>query len=116
MTIPDHASIEAMRTCALALPHAEEGTSCVNVSFHAGGKNFLFLGRKEEYFTLRLKLGDSLKTAQELAAGKPDNYSAGSGGWTLVTFAYNARFPKKRLQSWIEESYRLIAPKKLQQS
>lgn len=116
MPIPDSAPMQAMRACALALPHAEEGTSCVNVSFHAGGKNFLFMGKKEELFTLRLKLADSLASAQELAAERPENYSAGSGGWTLVTFPHGARVPKKRLQGWIEESYRLIAPKKLQQA
>ncbi|MHC4822505.1 MAG: MmcQ/YjbR family DNA-binding protein [Planctomycetota bacterium] len=116
MTIPDSASMSAMRACALALPHAEEGTSCVNVSFHAGGKNFLFLGKKAEHFTLRLKLAESLAAAQKLTTEKPENYRAGNGGWTLVTFQHGARIPKRRLQGWIEESYRLIAPKRLQQA
>ncbi|MGB0951584.1 MAG: MmcQ/YjbR family DNA-binding protein [Planctomycetota bacterium] len=103
-----------IRDFAMNLPHAEEGTSCKNVAFKAGGKNFLFMGEKDGGMLLRFKLTSSLEAASQLADKEPERYSCGMGGWTTAWFEAKARLPKKRLQGWIEESYTALVPKKFQ--
>lgn len=83
---------EAIRAVALGLPEAEEGTSCVNRAFRAGGKNFAFLGEKDDECGLRLKLAD---------------------GWTMLRFAPDAAPPIAELEAMVVESFRLLAPKRI---
>lgn len=105
-----------IRKLALAFANVEEGTSCKNVAFKAGGKNFLFMGPKDGGVLLRLKLTTSLDAAAELAEKDPERYSCGKGGWTTAWFKPTARLPKQRLQDWIAESYSVLVPKKFQSS
>lgn len=106
--------LAAIRDLAMALPNVEEGTSCKNVAFKAGGKNFLFMGPRDGGMLLRFKLTSSLEAAGKLADKEPERYSCGMGGWTTAWFLPKARLPKKRLQDWIAESYGAIVPKKFQ--
>lgn len=85
---------ESIRAFALRYPETEEGTSCVNRAFKAGGKNFVFLGEKEGECKLRLKTFDE--------------------GWTLKVFAPHDPPPAAELERWIDESFRLLAPKRVQ--
>lgn len=96
----------AIRDHAMTLPRAEEGTSCVNRAFKAGGKNFAFLGETEELFKLRLKLKDSIDEVNE-------RFDLGSSGWTMLAFPPDDAPPLEDLGRWIEESFRLLAPKKI---
>lgn len=84
---------QTIREIALELPETDEGTSCVNRAFSAGGKNFVFLGEKGSAITLRLKLED--------------------GGWTKISFDAADAPDEDDLQAWIVESFRLLAPKKI---
>ena len=44
---------------------------------------------------------------------EPAHYGMGKHGWVTARFAPKAKAPVAVLKAWIEESYRLIAPKGL---
>jgi len=102
-----------IRDHAMTFPETAEGTSCVNRAFKAGGKNFLFLGEKEDECKMRLKLGDSIAEMNALNKKAPDRFGVGTGGWTLVRFPPDDPPPLKDLKRWITESFYLLAPKKV---
>jgi predicted DNA-binding protein (MmcQ/YjbR family) len=104
--------MKSLRTLASKLPDVEEGIACKGNSlecttFKVGGKAFLFLGRAD----IRLKLSDSLPDAVKLAKKEPERFSAGAGGWVKVSYSDAQPLPLDVVKGWIEESYRLMAPK-----
>lgn len=103
----------AIRKIAFKFPEVTEGASCVNRAFKAGKKSFLFLGMKADTYSVRLKLQASLAEAEKLEQKSPETYSVGMHGWTLITLPHSKNPPKGLMPRWIEESYRLLAPKKL---
>lgn len=108
--------METMRNFALAMPHAKEGTSCNNVVFQAGAKNFFFMGEKDDVLLLRFKLVQKLAEAETLAKKTPEVYSVGTSGWTTVRIPVSARFPSTRLHAWMKDSYSALVPKKFRQN
>ncbi|MCP3936193.1 MAG: MmcQ/YjbR family DNA-binding protein [Actinomycetia bacterium] len=103
---------DSIREMAMALPDTTEGTSCVNRAFKAGGKNFAFLGEKPEGCGLRLKLSDSVPEIEKRSERQPDRYEVGKGGWVMLRFPADAAPDNADLESWIVESFCLLAPKK----
>ena len=104
---------ETIRSLALALPDTTEGTSCVNRAFKAGNKNFAFLGEKDEGCGLRLKLDASVPDLAERAIDQPEMYEVGKGGWAMIRFAPDAAPAVTDLETWLVESFRLLAPKRV---
>ena len=105
---------QPMQKLALRYPEAQEGIACAGTALESktvkvGNKAFLFLGEKE----VRLKLGESLPEATKLASKAPGRYEVGVHGWVKLTFGDNETPPLNLLKRWIDESYRLLAPKKL---
>ena len=74
------------------------------------------MGAKDDVMVLRFKLVDKVAEAEQLAQTSPEIYSVGNSGWTTVRLPLVARFPGKRFQAWIKDSYRALVPKKLQQN
>jgi len=106
---------ERLRRAALALPGVEEGTSCKNAAFKAGGKAFLYLGEGAADYKLMLKLADSAAEAADLAEAQPEHYAINAHGWLTVRFGA-AKGPAARLlDRWLLESYRALAPKVLRE-
>ena len=104
--------MKSLRTLALKFPDCEEGTACKGTAiecstFKVKGKAFLFVGRAE----IRLKLADSLAEATRLAAKEPSRYTVGANGWTKITFNDDEPLPMEIVTLWIDESYRLMAPR-----
>jgi hypothetical protein len=60
-----------------------------------------------------LKLSDYLAEAAKLAANEPGLYKTGAKGWVTVKFDADRSPPLDVLARWIDESYRLLAPKQL---
>ena len=77
------------------------------------GKTFAYLSAAGEPFHISLKLPFTGAEALELAFAKPTGYGLGKSGW--VTFEpAPAEMPSlDQLKSWLDESYRAQAPKKL---
>ncbi|MHC4837941.1 MAG: MmcQ/YjbR family DNA-binding protein [Planctomycetota bacterium] len=110
----DSKVMQEIRTMALGFHGAEEGVSCKNAVFQAGGKNFLFMGHKDGGMLLRLKAVDKLAELEERAAAKPEEVGVGKGGWVTIHWPHTVRLPRKKLEGWITDSYRHLVPKKAQ--
>lgn len=102
-----------LRALAMRYPETTEGTSCTKAAFKVRTKSFLFLEEKEDSWNLMLKLDESLDEAELLAEKQPDNYSVGKHGWTTLRFPSGKGPPVKLLDRWVDESFRLLAPRKL---
>lgn len=77
------------------------------------GKTFAYLSAAGEPFHISLKLPFTGAEALQLAFAEPTGYGLGKSGW--VTFEpAPAQMPSlDRLKSWLDESYRAQAPKRL---
>ena len=104
---------ESLEKIAKSYPQVVAGTSCNKTSYKAGGKSFLFVGEKADTYNVLLKLKDCLPEAEALAKKKPDQYFPGSSGWVKVEMPLGKSPPKGTWQRWIDESFRLIVPKKI---
>lgn len=100
-----------IRSMALGFPETTEGSSCVNRAFKAAGKNFAFLGERENETNLRLKLDASLQDIESRVASGDTRFEVGQFGWTMLRFAPEDPPPTTDLDRWITESFRLLAPK-----
>ncbi|MEV0368970.1 MmcQ/YjbR family DNA-binding protein [Streptomyces sp. NPDC050636] len=111
------AAWERVRTFALGLPGAVEefpwGESVVKVN----KKVFVFLGTDDGSYPLgiTMKLKDPEAHAHALSSpgAEPAGYGLGKSGWVRVPLAEQRAPAADLLCDWIEESYRVIAPKKL---
>jgi predicted DNA-binding protein (MmcQ/YjbR family) len=75
----------------------------------AGGKVFAFFG-SARFCTV--KLAESHGHALSLEGAEPTGYGLGAHGWVTVPLhAAGATLPL--LREWVEESYRIVAPKRL---
>jgi predicted DNA-binding protein (MmcQ/YjbR family) len=75
------------------------------------GKIFVFLG-PEGSRRLSVKLAESHAHARAIDGAAPTGYGLGKAGW--VTLPYRAQcVTLDLLRDWVEESYRLRAPKRL---
>ena len=102
-----------IRETATSMPEVEVGAVCDKVAFKAGKKNFLFLGSDGESYDVKMKLKDSLAEANDLSAGQAGTISVGPSGWVELEFSKHKSLPKAVLKRWIEESFRLLVPKKI---
>ena len=105
--------IAGLRRLALRFPETDEGISCDKAAFKAHGKAFLFVGCGEATDCVMLKLGESLPEAARLAAKNPATFKVGGTGWVTITIAKGNTLPPDLLPRWINESFRLLAPKTL---
>ncbi|MEU9117401.1 MmcQ/YjbR family DNA-binding protein [Streptomyces sp. NPDC048483] len=108
---------ERVRRFALGLPGAVEefpwGESVIKVN----KKVFVFLGVGDGSHPpgITVKLKDLEAHAHALTApgAKPAGYGLGKSGWVQIPLAEQAAPVAELLCDWTEESYRVIAPKKL---
>jgi len=77
-------------------------------------KTFAYLSAPGDPPGLSLKLPLSRSLALDLPGAQPTPYGLGNSGWVSLTFADDAALPPTELlESWLDESYRAQAPKKL---
>ena len=104
---------DAVRAFAFGLPEAWEDHPWGESVYKVGKKVFVFFGILEDASGLRLtvKLRDSHEEALAFEWVVPARYGLDRGGWVSATVPDDA--PIEMITGWIEESYRLVAPKKL---
>ncbi|PPS73225.1 MULTISPECIES: MmcQ/YjbR family DNA-binding protein [Streptomyces] len=108
---------EKVRAFALGLPDAVEefpwGESVAKVN----KKVFVFLGVEDGSYPLgvTVKLTDETAHAHALACpgAEPAGYGLGRAGWVSVPLEAKGAPAAEVLCDWVEESYRVIAPKRL---
>jgi predicted DNA-binding protein (MmcQ/YjbR family) len=119
MAVPRNAlkKWEKVRAFALGLPDAVEefpwGESVAKVN----KKVFVFLGVQDGSYPLgvTVKLKDETAHAHALACpgAEPAGYGLGKAGWVSVPLEQQGAPAAEVLCDWVEESYRVIAPKRL---
>jgi predicted DNA-binding protein (MmcQ/YjbR family) len=92
---------------ALALPGAHEDFPWGERVVKVRGKIFVFLGGTE---TITVKLVESHPHALSVDGATPTGYGLGKAGWVTVPVD---GIPFATLRDWVEESYRIVAPKRL---
>jgi predicted DNA-binding protein (MmcQ/YjbR family) len=110
--------LRVLRMVALGYPQTELGVACQGTALEsstvkARDKAFLFMSGIGPSYTVRLKLCQSQSEAMQLAANEPGRYKVGTHGWTTISFSDSEPPPIELMKRWIDESYRLIADKKL---
>ena len=102
-----------LRAFALGFPEAYEEFPWGERVAKVNGKVFVFLGMDGDTLGLSVKLPQSGMLALGLPFASPTGYGLGKAGWVTAKFAKREKAPVDLLRSWIEESYRAVAPKKL---
>ena len=93
---------------ALGLPGAAEDFPWGERVVKVRGKIFVFLGGKTP--TITVKLVESHPHALSVDGAAPTGYGLGKAGWVTVPVT---GIPAATLRDWVEESYRVVAPKRL---
>jgi predicted DNA-binding protein (MmcQ/YjbR family) len=93
---------------ALGLPGAQEDFPWGDRVVKARGKIFVFLGGTEP--TITVKLVESHPHAMSVEGAAPTGYGLGKAGWVTVPVS---DVSAETLRDWVEESYRIVAPKRL---
>jgi predicted DNA-binding protein (MmcQ/YjbR family) len=104
-----------LRDHAMSYPEAHEDNPWGHVAVKVKGKAFVFLGGEKNAteLSMSVKLPQSRDMAADLPFAEPTGYGLGKSGWVTARFTKAGDIPMDLLRSWIDESYRAIAPKKL---
>jgi len=104
---------DAVMAHAFGLPEAWEDHPWGESVAKVGKKVFVFFGVLETDDGLRftVKLRDSHEEAMAFEWVVPAGYGLDRGGWVSAVAPDDT--PIEMITGWIEESYRLVAPKKL---
>ena len=108
-----HADEPLLRALALAYPEAHEDFPWGHRAIKVRGKAFVFMSKDEPALSVSVKLPWSAEGALQLPCCEPTHYGLGRSGWVTATFGPKEKAPLDALGSWIEESYRAVAPKRL---
>lgn len=106
---------ETVRQFALTLPEAWEDYPWEHRAMKVRKKVFVFLPSEAALdggFNLSLKLKAGHEDALEEDFTAPTGYGMGRHGWVTASFKPDDHVDVAQLVGWVEESYRLIAPKK----
>jgi predicted DNA-binding protein (MmcQ/YjbR family) len=100
-----------LRSHALAYPETTEEFPWGESAFKVKGKTFVFMRADSEDLSFSVKLPRSRKQALALPGSEPTHYGLGAKGW--VTLRPTAETAVALLLSFVEESYRAVAPKRV---
>ena len=102
---------DKVRAFALSLPEATEDHPWGEDVAKVRGKIFVFLGSAGSG-RITVKLEESHAHALSIDGAEPTGYGLGKSGWVTVPL----RVPGVSIalvRDWVEESYRIVAPKRL---
>jgi predicted DNA-binding protein (MmcQ/YjbR family) len=100
-------------TFALEFPGAYEDHPWDEDVAKVGKKVFVFLGVQDSTNPgMTVKLRESHDHALSVPRAAPTGYGLGKSGWVTIPLS-DTTPPLDVLKDWVEESYRLVAPKKL---
>jgi predicted DNA-binding protein (MmcQ/YjbR family) len=99
------------RVFALSLPETTEDQPWGEDVVKVRGKVFVFLGPSTSR-RMTVKLDESHGHALSIDGAEPTGYGLGKSGWVTVPLTAKG-VGKTLVRDWIEESYRIVAPKRL---
>ena len=100
---------KALKAHALSYPETTEAFPWGESAFKVKGKTFVFMRADADEISFSVKLPESRDQALALPGSEPTHYGMGAKGW--VTLRPKKKTSLEKLQSFIDESYRAIAPK-----
>ena len=100
-----------MRDHALSFPETSEAFPWGETAFKVKEKTFVFMRLDGDELSFSVKLPKSRKKALAVPGSEPTHYGLGAKGW--VTLRPTSKTSIDVLLSFIEESYRAIAPKRV---
>src|SRR6476660_171016 len=100
-----------LRSHALAYPSTTEAFPWGESAFKVKGKTFVFMRADPDDLSFSVKLSKSRKQALALPGSEPTHYGLGAKGW--VTLRPTAKTSLDLLLSFVDESYRAIAPARI---
>jgi predicted DNA-binding protein (MmcQ/YjbR family) len=103
-----------LRRFALSLPEAWEDFPWDESVVKVRRKVFVFLGpdEREGPALMTIKLAESHGHALAIDGAAPTRYGLGRSGWVDVPLHADG-VTVELLREWVEESYRIVAPKRL---
>jgi len=113
-----HADAKALRKAAMAYPDTVEDFPWGHRAFKvAGKKTFMFLSSTDDGgFSFSLKLPFRNAEALKMKGATPTEYGMAKSGWVTFRYGAKAKPPLAKLIDYLDESWRAIAPKKMQAS
>jgi predicted DNA-binding protein (MmcQ/YjbR family) len=96
---------------ALSFPEASEDKPWGEDVVKVRGKIFVFLG-PPGWKRITVKLDESHAHALSIESAQPAGYGLGKSGWVTVPVRAEG-LTIALLREWVEESYRIVAPKRL---
>jgi predicted DNA-binding protein (MmcQ/YjbR family) len=103
-----------LRAWGLSLPGAHGKSSWPDhEDLAVKDKTFAYLPPNGKAFTLSVKLPYTGYEALRLPFAQPTGYGLGKSGWVSFTPSEDDIPDIEQLKSWVEESYRAQAPRKL---
>lgn len=103
----------ALRDYALTYPEATEDFPWGHRAIKVRGKMFLILANDNGTLRVTTKLPVSNALALGLPFAEPTGYGLGTSGWVTCTFGPKDKVPLEMLREWVDDSYRVVAPKRL---
>ena len=100
-----------LRAYALDFPETTEAFPWGESAFKVKGKTFVFMRADPNDLSFSVKLPKSRKQALAVPGSDPTHYGLGAKGW--VTLRPAAETSLELLLSFVDESYRAIAPKRV---
>ncbi|WP_394825444.1 MmcQ/YjbR family DNA-binding protein [Pendulispora albinea] len=111
---PTDAVVAELRAFGLAYPETHTKSPWPgHLDLAVKDKTFAFLSAEGEPLRISCKLPHSHEAALLFPFAKPTPYGLGRSGWVSAEFEEGETPPVDLLKSWIDESYRALAPKKL---
>jgi predicted DNA-binding protein (MmcQ/YjbR family) len=100
---------------ALELPGAYQDHPWDETVVKVNKKVFVFFGSEESplWPAMTVKLGASHEQALAMPGAEPSGYGLGKSGWVNIPFGQEPPPPFGVLTDLVDESYRLVAPKRL---
>jgi predicted DNA-binding protein (MmcQ/YjbR family) len=106
-----------VREFALTLPGAAEEFPWGEAVAKVNKKVFVFLGvedgERPPGVTVKLKTPEAHEHALSHPGAEPAGYGLGRAGWVSVPLAGTGAPAADLVCDWVEESYRVVAPKRL---
>lgn len=111
-----HPDAKALRKAALAYPDTVEDFPWGHSAFKVAGKKaFMFMGATDDGgFSFSLKLPYRNQNALTMKGASPTEYGLGKSGWVTFEYGPKSKPPLAKLIDFLDESWRAVAPKKLQ--
>jgi len=102
-----------LRVLALSYPEVVEEFPWGDVAFKIRKKAFMFMASEPSTISFSVKLPHTGELALGLPFTEPTDYDLGEHAWITARIGPGENVSLDMIASWIDESYRTIAPRKL---